>query len=520
MKNQLLFGDDAREKIVEGMRKVYLAVKGTLGSRGRHVALTRWGSPRIVNDGVTIARKINLEDVGENMGADYIKEAAIRTNEEAGDGTTTATILSYALITEGFKILKENPDLSPMVLKKELEKASELVIQKLSERAIPVKDDKELVKIANISSDSAEIAELVTKAFKEAGENGRVFAEESQGLSTTVEKIEGMEIEGGYLSPFFVTNQNRQEAVIDNAYVLVSDKTFGFASDVLPLMEEIARSGSREIVIVCKDMQGEALSCMVANAVAKKLNCMAVKAPRDPEILRDLANLCGRDVEWTDNGTMQKAKIHDCTRVRKIIATKEKTIFVKGSRTETEQNIFTQRIAALKGMKTEGAHEKSHMTERLARITGSVVLIRVGGSSDNEITYQQLKIDDAINAVKSAVKEGYVTGGGVTLGDVTEEVSRELKTKGAFLLSQAGMAPIATLIRNAGVEIEFSKITATDGFNTDTGKYEKNLLEKGIIDPVLVEKRALSNAVALASLILTLDVLVVDIVPKKTETAV
>lgn len=517
MKNEIYFGDEAREKLLSGMEKVYKAVKGTLGSRGRHVALTRWGSPRIVNDGVTIAKKINLEDQGENMGADYIKEVAIRTNEEAGDGTTTATILAYSLITNGFKLLKNNPDLNPMNLRKELEKALESALKKLSLQAIPVKGDDELIKIANISSDSPEIAELVTKAFKEAGETGRVFAEESQGLKTEVEKIEGMEVEGGYISPYFVTNPDRQEAIIDNPYILVTDHTFNLQDEILPLMEEVRKSGCMNLVVVCKDVQGEALGCMVGNKLNGKFNCFAVKAPRDPEMLRDLAALCGKDVEWTSNGTMQKAKLHDCTRIRKVIATRDKTVFIKGDRNDTEKSVFNVRVETIKNTKTDSPEVKNRLSDRLARITSSVVLIRVGGASDNEITYQQLKIDDAINAVKSAVKEGYVTGGGVTLNNIGLEVIRELKTIGAGLLHMACCSPIITLIENSGIEVDMSKVSETDGFNTETGHYEKNLLEKGIIDPVLVEKRALSNAVALASLVLTLDVLIVDLIPKKTE---
>lgn len=512
MKTKVIFGKEARDKLLSGMETVFKAVSVTLGSRGRNAALTKWERPLIINDGVSIARKIRLEDPGENMGADYIKEVAERTNEEAGDGTTTATILAYSLVNEGFKMLKDNQELSPMTLRKQLDKALEVSLKKLSDRAIQVKDDEELVKIASISSESEEVARLVTKAFKEAGETGRVVVEESQSLKTDVEKIGGMEIEGGYISPYFVTNPDRQEAVLENPYVLITDKTFVFQNDILPLMEEINKNGSRNLVLVCKDAQAEALGCMVGNKLQGKFNVVAVKAPRDKEMLKDLANLCGKQEAWSDENTLKKPSIGNCVRIHKIIATKEKTLFVKGDRSDTEKSIYNVRVESLKELlKNASPDEKYRFEDRLARITGSVVLIKVGASSSTEISYMRLKIEDAVNAVKSAVKEGYVTGGGITLASVTRETLEQLKNPGAELLYKAGCMPVITLIESSGVAVDIDRITSTDGFNTDTGKYEKNIIERGIIDPVLVEKRALTNAVSLAGMIITLHSLIIDI---------
>ena len=516
MRTQIFFGEEARKKLLDGMEKVFKAVSPTLGSHGRNAALTRWGRPLIINDGVTIARKIVLEDGGENMGADFIKEVAERTNEEAGDGTSTSVILSYCLVTEGFKILKANPELSPLKLRKELEAALELALKKLSDRAIPIKDDAELVKVAKISSDNDTIAELVTTAYKSAGETGRVVVEESQGLKTVVESIQGMEVEGGFVSPYFVTNPEKGEAVLDNPFVLVTDKTFVLQNDVLALMEELKKNGYSSLVIVCKDAQAEALACMVGNKLKGIFNVVVVKAPHDKEMLKDLANLCGKEEAWSDENTMKKPGQHNCSRIQKVVATKDKTLFIKGDRNDTEKSIYNVRVETLKQLIKDSMHEdKLRYEDRLARLTGAVVLIKVGAASSTEIVYERLKIEDAVNAVKSAMKEGYVTGGGITLSDVTMEVEAELKTGGATLLAIASEYPIKTLISNSGGKYEASKINATDGFNTDTGKYETNLMEKGIIDPVLVEKRALTNAVSLAGLILTLETLVVDL-PEKT----
>lgn len=513
-KTKILWGEEARQKLLAGMEAIYKSVAPTLGSHGRNAALTRWQRPLIINDGVTIARKIVLEDMGENMGADFIKEVAERTNEEAGDGTSTSIILAYTLVSYGFELLQKKPEISPLKLRKELEVALELALKKLDARAIPIKDDAELIKIAKISSDDQITAELVTSAFKQAGDTGKVYVQETQGLKTKIEKIPGMEIEGGFISPYFVNRPDKSECVLENPYVLVTDKTFVSQDDILPLLEEIKRSGSLNAVIVCKDAQAEALACMVGNMVKGKMNVLAVKAPRDKETLKDLANFCGKQEAWTDENSMSKAKAHNCSLIQKIIATREKTTFVKGDRSDTEQSIYNVRTDALKGMIIESTgEEKINAEDRLARITGSVVLISVGAASSTEIVYERLKIEDAVNALKSAMKEGYVTGGGLTLRDITIEVANELKeTDGSLILGRAAQMPLLVLLNNAGIENpDLEKINATDGFNTNTGHYEKNLMEKGIIDPVLVEKRALTNAVSLAGLILTTETLIIDI---------
>lgn len=512
MKTRIAFGDAARESLLAGMEAVYKAVYPTLGSASRHAALTRWQKPLIINDGVTIARKIVLEDAGQNMGADFIKEVAERTNEEAGDGTTTSVTLAFNLISQGFELINKSKE-SPLKIRKEMEDALDMALKLLDEQAIKISSDSELTKIAKISSDNEYIAELVTLAFKQAGDTGRVVVEESQGLKTVVEKIPGMEVEGGYISPFFITNPDKSEAVLDNPYVLVTDKTFVLQNDLIPLMEEMAREGKRSLVIVCKDAQSEALGMMVGNKVNGKFNVIAVRAPRDKEMLKDLANLCGKQEAWTDENTVKKIALHSCSKIQKVVAYKDRTLFIKGERTDIEKSYYNERVDTLKALIKESHNdEKTRYEDRLARLTGSVVLIRVGASSSTEIVYERLKIEDAVNAVKSAVKEGYTVGGGVALLTVGRKVYETLKTNGAHILASACEMPIRVLVQNSGAEWDADKVADGHGFNSDTGRYEKNLMDKGIIDPILVEKRALSNAVSLAGLILTLETLITDVV--------
>lgn len=508
------FDKEARDKLFAGMETAYKSVASTLGSRGRNAAYRRWGQPLITNDGVSILRQIFPEDETERMGSDLIREAAERTNETAGDGTTTATILAYHLIKEGQAMLDSNPDLSAMQLRRELETSLEKAISILSDKATFIKDDTELLKIAKISSENDEIAQLVATSVKEAGDTGRVVVEESQGLKIEKDKIQGMEIEGGYISPYFVTNPEKMEAILDGAYVLVSDKTFVINKEILPLAEEIMKAGGSKLVIVAKDIQSEALDNMIYNnqKMQGKFVMIGVKAPRNADFLEDLAIFCGRKSAITDGKSIRSVGISDCTRVRKVIASKDKCLFMKGDREDTEQSYFNVRVNDIQTLiKDAKGGDKIVLEDRLARITSSVVVIKVGANSDSEIPYLRMKIEDAVFAVKAAIKEGYVAGGGITLASVGEEVESALKTRGSTLFHLACLQPIVTLILNSGAEVDWKQVNAIDGFDTDSGKYVKNIKEMGIIDPVLVEKEALRNSVNLAAMFLTVATVITDL---------
>jgi chaperonin GroEL len=518
-RTKTLFGAEARQKLFIGMETVYKAVASTLGSRGRNAVYRRWENPLITNDGVSIARQILPEDDVERMGADLIKEAAERTNENAGDGTTTATILAYSLIKYGQDFLDAHSEYSPMQLRNELDHSLKDALKLLSERAVLIKDDAELLKIAKISSENEDIAKLVALSVREAGETGRVVVEESQGIRIEKEKIEGMEIEGGYMSPYFVTNPERQESVLDNAYVLVSDKTFSVNKDILPLCEELFKAGGTGLVIVGKDIQGEALANMVMNNSRMKGRFLAigVKAPRKVDFLEDLAVFCGRKEAVTGERSVRGLSMNDCVRVRKVVASKDKTLFVKGDRTDTEKSYHNVRVEELKTVLREAkGDEKRHTEDRLARITGSVVVIKVGAESDAEIPYLRMKIEDAVFAVKAAIAEGYVAGGGITLRDIGRQIHNTVGNGGSEVLMKACDMPSALLVTNSGAVVDNTKFNQHDGFDTDSGEYKKDLVGRGIIDPVLVEKQGLQNSVHLAGMFLTIATVITDI-PYKTD---
>lgn len=513
MRTDIYFNEEAKQKLFDGMEKVYKAVSVTLGSRGFNAALTRWGQPLITNDGVSIARKIFLVDEAEAMGADFIKEVAERTNEEAGDGTTTATILTYHLIVAGKTMLQNNAQITAMQLRRELGEALELALKKLSERAIKVEGRKELQKIANISSEDKAIADLVVEAVEEAGSNGRVVVEQSQKPFIEKEKIKGMEIEGGFISPYFITSVEKEQAIVNSPFVLITNRTFTVQNDILPLMNALKAEGHNDLVVVCKDAQAEALTCMIANKVKGVFNVVAVRAPHTTDALEDLAAFCGKDGALTDEKYAKKLYMTDLIKVDKVIAYKDKTLFIKENRVDTEQSVYNARFDSLRSLVDDadtGEKEKKTAEDRLARFTSSVVLIKAGSPSRTEMDYLYLKIEDAVNAVKAAIKEGYVAGAGITLKTIGQETLDELKTPGADVLKTACAIPVEILVKTAGVKYDPSKITATDGFDTESGKYVKDLIGKGIIDPVLVEKKALTNAVHLASMFLTVETLIVD----------
>lgn len=515
---KVYFDKDARERIFKGMEVAYKAVSVTAGSRGRNVVYDRWGAPIMSNDGISILREIFLEELSARQGVFLIRGAAERTNEDSGDGTTTATILAYHLIKEGTKILDKSSlfgkKISGMQLRREMEEALDEAINLLNDRAIKATTEEELFKIAKISSENDEIAKMVSRCVQIAGETGRVVVEESQLLKTEEEKIAGMEIEGGYISPYFVTNPEKQEAVLENPYVLVTDKTFVVNKEIMPLLEEIYKNGGTSVVIVAKDIQGEALTNIVLNntRLKGKFACIGVKAPRNFDFLEDLAVFTGKKDAISGTRSVKAPTMADLRIVRKVVASKDKCLFVKDERNEQEKAVYEERVDSIRKLLSEAkGEEKKILEDRLARITSSVVVIKVGGNTDSEIPYLRMKMEDAVSAVRAAMKEGYVPGGGVTLFDIGNKVYKKLGTKGALVLKNACQKPAEILAENSGVKLDKSKVGCNWGFNTDTCDYVNNMIVSGIIDPVLVEKNALINATKLAALFLTVGTDIVKV---------
>ena len=514
MSSKLLFGEEARKKLLEGMSIAYEATSTTLGSRGQNAVFRRWGLPVITNDGVTILRHVNLEDGFQAMGADLLKQASEKTNEEAGDGTTTSSILSYNLIMKGLDILKENKELHPMRLKKEMDEALKLALDKLSEKATKIKNDKELLEIANISVENPEVAKLVAEAVKESGETGRVIIEESNGVIIEKEKIEGMEIGSGFISPYMVTHPDKMECILNSPSVLITDKTFSLNKDLFPWLDEFVRGGKTDLLLICKNLEVEALQTVIANRMNGKINLVAIKSPEDKDVMEDIAAITNA-VALTEDKGMKNILIGHFGKARKVIVTKDKCLIIKDKDVLNSEN-YNKRVSDIMSLiKDLKDKEKDTAEERLAKLTSSIVVVKVGAQTEAERTYLKLKIDDAVNAVKAAVQEGYVAGAGVTLFKVCEDVLNELKTFGADVLYKAGRCPIECLIENSGGVLDESKISYTDGFDTDSGKYVKDLISKGIIDPVKVTKSALKNAVSLASMFLTIHTVFVEIKDKE-----
>lgn len=510
MKNQLLFGSKAQAKLFTGLEKVYNSVSITMGGSGSNAVFTRYGRPLITNDGVSIARRINLEDIFESLGADLIKQVAEKTNEEAGDGTTTAIVLAYHLIKNGLKLLSQK-SISPMKLRKELDQALDLALEHLSAQAKKIESDEELLEIAKISSEDDIIAKLVTEAVKKAGDNGRVVVEESGNLEIEMELIPGMELEGGFISPYMVTHPERMEAVLNNPNVLITDRVFSLNKDLFPLIDELNRRGEKELLVVCRNMDSEMLQSVIANRIKGLFHCVAVKTSKSQEWLEDLAALTGAEA-ITDGKNIKQVNIGHLGKARKVVATKDRLLVIRGDTETYKQEPFNKRVEELKTLVKEAKGiDKNTLEDRLARLTSSVVVIKSGASTEAEMTYLRMKIEDAVCSVKAAIKEGYVTGGGLTLREVGRNTQATLKTPGSCLLEEACSAPLNKLLENAGVDFDEDKISKTDGFDTASGQYVTDLAQLGVIDPVIVEKSALKNAVSLASLLLTIGVAIADV---------
>lgn len=527
MSKQIKFNEDARKALKRGVDIVADAVKVTIGPRGRNVVLDRgFGGPTITNDGVSIAKEIVLKDKFENMGAEIAKEVATKTNDGAGDGTTTSVILTQAIVSEGFK--HTTIGVNAMLLRAGIENATAEAIKALKSIAKPIKSKEEVRQVATISAESDEIGQIVADTIDRVGKDGVVTVEESQSLGVDSEVVEGMEFDKGYVSAYMITNPERMEAEYSDANILITDKKISTVKEILPLLEKVAQSGKKDLVIIAEDVDGEALTTFVLNKLRGGFNVLAVKAPgygdRKKEILADIAVTVGAKVISEEVGLkLENADLDVLGRARKVIATKDKTVIVGGKGKKTE---IDARVAQLKAQReaTTSKFDIEKFDERIGKLSGGVAVIRVGAATETEMKYLKLKIEDAVNATKAAIEEGIVAGGGSALiraarklrEDRPENLIHEMKL-GYEIILKALEAPLKLIAINAGkadgsviVEKIMESKDENCGYDAKSDSIHKNMLEQGIIDPVKVTRTALQNASSAASILLTTEVAIAD----------
>jgi len=528
MAKQILFSEQARRRIKAGVDKIANAVGVTLGPKGRNVVIDKgFGAPNITNDGVTIAKEVELEDKFENIGAEIIKEVASKTNDVAGDGTTTATILAQAIISEGLKNVTAGTD--PLAIKRGLEKGTEGVVQALKKISKPVAGKDEISQVATISAESKEIGDLIADVMQEVGKDGVITVEESQTFGLSKDIVEGMQFDKGYISPYMINNAEKMEAEYNDPYILITDKKISSIQEILPILEALAKSGKKELVIVAEEVDGEALATLVVNKLRGVFNALAVKAPgfgdRRKEMLRDIAALTGGQVVSEDIGLkLENVEIKMLGRARRIVATKEKTTIIEG---RGKKEDIQARISQIKrGLdETTSDFDKEKLQERLAKLAGGVGVIKVGAATEIEQKQKQQKIEDALAATRAAVEEGIVPGGGVAFIRALK-VLDDVKVKGEEkiglnILKRALEAPLRLIASNSGrdgaVVVEEVKKNASNsyGYNAAEDRYE-DLVKAGVIDPTKVTRSALQNAVSAAALLLTTETVITDL-PEKEE---
>jgi len=528
MSKVILFNEEARKALKRGVDTVANAVKVTIGPRGRNVVLDKgYGSPTITNDGVSIAKEIELKDKFENMGAEIIKEVATKTNDVAGDGTTTSVILAQALISEGMKHTAFG--VNAMGIKIGIERATEEAVQALRDMAKPIKSDMEIEQVATISAESKEIGKKIAQAIKKVGKDGAVTVEESQTFGTELDVVEGLQFEKGYVSPYMVTNGERMEAEYKEVAILVTDKKISTIKEILPLLEKLAATGKKELVIIADDIDGEALTTFVLNKLRGGFNVLGIKAPgygdRKKEILSDIATVVGAEVITDDVGTkLDTAEISVLGRATKVVSTKENTIIVGGKGRKAD---ITARIAQIKKQKenSDSKFDIEKLDERIAKLSGGVAVIRVGAATETEMKYLKLKIEDAVNATKAAIEEGIVAGGGTALvraarkvrnGKGSEGVSAEIAL-GFEIVLKALEAPLKQIVINTGkndgsgmVDKILEAKSDAAGYSAVDDVFENDMIAKGIIDPVKVTRTALQNAASAAAILLTTEVAIAE----------
>ena len=522
MAKQIKFGEDARKSLLEGVNKLADTVKVTLGPKGRNVVLDKsYGAPLITNDGVTIAKEIELEDKFENMGARLVKEVSTKTNDVAGDGTTTATVLAQAMIKEGVKNVAAGAD--PMAIKRGIEKAVDGAVAELKEITSPVNGKEDIARVASISANNAEVGELIADAMEKVSKDGVITIEESKTSNTELNVVEGMQFDKGYVSPYMVTDTEKMEAIIDNPYILITDRKISNIQEILPLLENLMQS-SGKLVIVCDDIESEALSTLILNKLRGVLNVVAVKAPgfgdKRKAMLEDMAILTGGEVISQDLGMeLKDTQIEQLGRAKQIKVQKENTIIVDGA---GDKEKISARVKQIKAQieETKSEFDKENLQERLAKIAGGVAVIGVGAATEVEMKDKKLRIEDALSATKAAVEEGIVAGGGTTYVNIMPSVEKIAKSLtggeklGAEIVLKALEEPVKQIARNAGLEpaviLENVKKSA-DGFGFDADKEQYVDMKKaGIVDPTKVTRSALQNAASIAAMVLTTESLVAD----------
>jgi len=522
MPKQLLFNTEARAALLRGVNVMAEAVKATLGPKGRNVVLDKkFGSPTITKDGVTVAKEIELKDPFEDMGAQMIKEVASKTSDVAGDGTTTATVLAQAIFREGLKNVTAGAN--PMGLKRGIEKAVDAVVEELKKASKSTKDKKEIAQVATIASNNDKtIGDLIAEAMEKVGKDGVITVEESKSAETTLEIVEGMQFDRGYLSPYFVTDPERMECVIEDAQILIHEKKVSVMKDMLPLLEQVARSG-KPFLVIAEDVEGEALATLVVNKLRGTLQCCAVKAPgfgdRRKAMLEDIATLTGGKAITEDLGIkLENIKLEDLGRAKKIVVDKDNATIVEGA---GKASAIEGRIKQIRAQieETTSDYDREKLQERLAKLAGGVAVVKVGAATETAMKEKKARVEDALNATRAAVEEGIVPGGGVALLR-TATVLGNLKLSGdeatgVAIVQRALEEPIRKIVENAGLEgsvvvekVKAAKV-ATHGFDAETCEYV-DMMQAGIIDPTKVERIALQNAASIASLLLTTEALVTD----------
>lgn len=523
MAKDIKFSADARESLIAGVDKLADAVKVTLGPKGRNVILAKsYGAPTITNDGVTIAKEIELEDAFENMGAQLVKEVATKTNDVAGDGTTTATLLAQAIVREGNRNVVAGAN--PMVLKKGIEKAVEVVVDELKADSKPVETREAKAQVASISAADTEIGDLIAEAMTKVGDDGVITVEEGKGMGTELEFTEGMQFDRGYLSGYMVTDTEKMVAELDNPYILITDKKITNIQELLPVLEQIVQQGAK-LLIIAEDVEGEALTTLVLNKLRGTFNCVAVKAPgfgdRRKAMLQDIAALTGGQVISEEVGLeLKNADMSMLGRARQVKVDKDNTIVVDG---QGDRAVVEERVAQIKAQipETTSDYDKEKLQERLAKLAGGVAVIQVGAATEVELKERKYRIEDALNATRAGVEEGMVPGGGSAFIETLDKVDALIETLegdekiGATIIRRAIEEPVRQIAENAGLEgsvivNELRNKDAGVGFNAATGEFV-NMIEAGIIDPTKVTRTAIQNAASICAMFLTTEVAVADL---------
>jgi len=535
MAKQLVFGEEARRRLKAGVDILSTAVIATLGPKGRNVALDkRFGAPTITHDGVTVAKEIELKDPYENMGAQLLKEAATKTNDVAGDGTTTATLLAQMIVTEGLKNVTAGAN--PMLIKRGIAKATDLIVEAIKKMSREVKTKEDIAHVAAVSAADMKIGNLIADVMDKVGKDGVITVEESKGLEFETEYVEGMQLDRGYISAYFVTNPERMEAVLEDPYILITDKKISAVTDIVPVLEKLVQIGKRELLVIAEDVEGEALATLVLNKLRGMLNCVAIKAPgfgdRRKEMLRDIAILTKGEVITEEMGRkLETTTLNDLGRAGKIVSTKDDTTIVDGRGDEKE---IKGRVEQIKAQieTTTSDYDKEKLQERLAKLVSGVAVIRVGAATEVELKEKKHRVEDALSATRAAVEEGTVPGGGIALINAMaalDGVKMDLtdENTGIAIVRASLEAPMRMIAENAGkdgnVIIEEArrqqkaKKNLNIAYEVMSGEF-KDMYQAGIIDPVKVTRSAVENAASIAAMILTTEALITDI-PEKKETS-